>query len=370
MYTGQKAIKFGRKLVVRAAPTLGLASGFAITESSVFGAEEVKYDAQQRRESMSMPINRGGGARRRASDSYQEVTEKPPYINESTPINLGDLKGRAAGNTEYDPANVEHVSRLLSMVEDKYMLIQDTIDRQIEFQAAEIYQKGKIEYSQFASPKVPIPVADYDFKMNTDLFALAAPLWAAATGKEMRAQLQTLADNIRKYGKVAPTDIIFGRTANNLFWEQAENLALLDNRRSEMGERRPQPLASDGFAFQGTIIIGANTFRCWLYEGRFENPETLELDFYIKADKVIMIAEGAERERLHAGVDIVKPTDAEVLQLFPGGVTLDAITDRVPAIQIPWAYTDRSAATTEIGIATSPLLLPKNRGGHGCLTTA
>lgn len=370
MYTGQKAIKFGRKLVVRAAATLGLASGFMVKEGTVFGAEEVKYDAQQMREAMAMPIGRGGGSRRRASGGFQEVTEKPPYYNESSPINLGDMKGRAAGNTEYDPANVEHVMRLASEMEEKYMLIQDTINRQIEFQASEIYQKGIIEFSQFATPKVPVPADDYDFKMNSDLFPLAAPLWAAASGKQMRNQLRSLADDIRKFGKVAPTDIIFGRDANDLFWEADDNLALLDNRRSEMGERRPQALRDDGFAFQGTIIIGANTYRCWLYEGRFENPETLALDFYVDADKVIMIAEGAERERLHAGIDIVKPTDADVVQLLPGGVTLDAIVDRVAAVQIPWAFTDRGAITTEIGIATSPLLLPKNRGGHGCLTTA
>lgn len=370
MFTGQKAIKFGRKLVVKAAPTLGLAGFFPIREGNIFGAETVQYDAVQKKEEMGLPINRGGGARRLVGDSFQQISDTPPYYNFARPINLFDLKGRAAGLNEYDPANTEHVRRLIELMTESYMDIQDLIDRQIEWQASEVFQKGKIEFTQFAGVKIPAPLADYDFQMSADLFPLAAPLWAAATGAQKRAQLQSLADKIREKGKVQPTDIIMGRTANDLFWNDAGTLALLDNRRTAIGEFVPQPLQGNGFAFQGSIIIGAISYRVWLYEGRFRNPATGNLDFYIDTDKVVMIADAAERDRMHAGVDIVKPTDADVMSLFPGGVSLDAIADRVPAVQIPWAFTDSKNNTTEIGIATSVLMIPSSRGGHGCLTTA
>lgn len=368
MFTGKKAITFGRKLVVKAAPTLGLARLFPIKPGNVFGTESVQYDIQQKREKMTMPINRGGGARRQVGDSYQEVTDTPPYYNIARPINLHDLKGRAAGLDEFDPANADHVSRLIDLMTEGYMDIQDDIDRQIEFQAAEILQKGKIEFTQFAGVKVPVPVGDYDFKMNANLFTTAAPLWAAATGKQMRSQIGAVADNVRLYSKRNATDVIMGRNANDLFWEKDDTLALLDNRNTLIGQRMPEALDADGFAFQGTMVINGNRLRFWLYEGRFENPETGNLDFYIDTNKVVVLAETAERDRLHGGIDIIKPTDAEVMSLFPGGVALDAIADRVPAVQMPWAFTDRKNVTTEIGTATAVLLVPTNRGGHGCLT--
>ena len=371
MFTGVKAIQFGRKLVIKAAPTLGLARFFTIRPGNVFGAETVQYDSTQKKEKMVLPVARGGGKRRLEGFAFDKVTEKPPYIDIAKPINLNDMKGRAAGHTEYDPANTDHVARLIDEMTDAYMDIQDVIDRAIEFQAAEIFQKGKIEWNQFAGVLVPVPNGTYDFKMSlADLFLDAAPAWAAATGAQMRAQLQTLNDNVRRLGKRNVTDYIFGRTAFNNFISIADNLALLDNRRLDMGAITPQPLQGDGFAFMGEIQIGGSRPRIWLYEGRFENPETGNLDFYISPTKVVAIAEAAERDRFHAGVDIMKPTNAELMNIFPGGVSLATVADRVAAVQIPYAYSDDTAMTTEVGIATAPLLCPTNRGGHGCLETA
>jgi hypothetical protein len=371
MYTGVKAIQFGRKLVIKAAPTLGLARFFPIRPGNIFGAETVQYDSTQKREKMSLPVARGGGARRSVPGGFDKVTEQPPYLDERLPINFNDLKGRAAGMHEYDPANVDHVARLIDLMTEEYADLQDLIDRQIEFQAAEVFQFGEINWKQFAGVHVPVPNGLYDFKMSkADLFLDAGVAWATATGKQMLDQLQTLADNIRKLGKANATDIIMGRTAKDNFIGNAEIQALLDNRRIQVGDIIPQPLQGDGFAFQGTITIGAQVYRIWLYEGRYENPETGALDFYIKPTKVVMIAEAAERDRFHAGVDIMKPTNAEFMNIFPGGVSLATIADRVPAIQVPYAISDDNAQTTEIGIASSPLLVPTNRGGHGCLETA
>lgn len=371
MFTGEKALTFGRQLVVKAAPTLGLARFFPIRPGNVFQTETVEYDSTQKRELLGLPINRGGGRRRLSGQSKDKVTETPPYVDISKPINLFDLKGRAGGNNPYDPANNDHRNRLIELMADEYSTIQDTIDRMIEFQAAEILQKGIIEWRQFAGVKVPEPLKDYDFKMpQADLFVDAGVAWAGATGDQMKGDIQALADNIRVKGKRNATDIIMGRTAKDNFIGNADIQAELDNRRINTGDIVPQPLQGDGFAFQGTITIGAQVYRIWLYEGRFENPETGNLDFYISPTKVIVIAEAAERDRFHAGVDIMIPTNANIMELFPGGVSLSSISDRVAAVEIPYALSDDGAKTTEIGIATSPLLVPTNRGGHGCIETA
>lgn len=370
MYTGQKAIALGRELIVRKSPTLGLARFFPIKSGNVFGAETVKYDAKQKREQMTMPVGRGGGKRRYGGDSFQQIEEKPPYYDMTRPINLGDLKGRASGNTEYDPANTDHVARLQALMAENYVDLQELLDRQVEWQASEIFQTGKIEFTKFANLPVPVPQKDYDFLMpQAELFIDAGVNWNAATGDQMNNDLSALADSIRKNGKREATDVIMGRTAKANYVGSAEIQALLDNRRIGFGEIMPGPLQGDGFAFVGTININGLQLRIWAYEGRFENPDSSALDFYIDPVNVVMIADTAERDRMHAGIDIVKPTDANILQLFPGGTSLSSVADRVAGEQLPYAFTDELATSTEIGLASSVLLVPTNRGGHGCINT-
>lgn len=369
MYTGQKGIALGRELVVRKSPTLGLARLFTIKEGNIFPTEKVQYDIKQKRELMTMPMNRGGGKRRYGGDSFEQVSETPPYINVARPINLGDLKGRASGTTEYDPANEEHVRRLQALMVENYMDLQDIIDRQIEWQASEILQTGKIEFTKFPALPVPVPQKDYDFLMDqVELFVDAGVNWNGATGQQMMDDIGAMADSIRKLGKRQASDVIMGRTARNNFVNSDDVRALLDNRRIGVGEIMPTPLTDAGYSYQGFIIINGLELRIWLYEGRFENPSTGALDLYIDPTNVIVFAETAERDRMHGGIDIVKPTNADMQQLFPG-TNLTSVADRVAAVQLPYAYTDEDAATTEIGIATAPLLVPTNRGGHGRINT-
>lgn len=368
MFTGELGVKFNKLVQMVVAPTQGLSRLFTVKEGGVFQADKVQYDIMQEAERMALPRKRGDEPNKNTGSTFQTVIEEPVYISEGAPLNVMDLKGRFPGMDKYSDADTAPMEKLLKYMASLFAQIQRKIDRQIEWQAAEILQTGKLDYTAFTA-LVPQPLGIIDFLMHADMFPTTGTTWDTATGEEMRDDLVALGDQIRKRGKKQPTDVILGRTANRNFWTAAGNLTLLDNRRTEIGMRAPQALQADGFALEGEMKIGPYMLRFWTYEGWYAHPVTGVLTSYITPANAIMFSSEAERDRIHAGVDIVVPADAEALALLPGISGLDSIATRTAAEFQPWAFTDSNKKTTRIGIDTAPLLVPINRAGHGSLDT-
>lgn len=369
MFTGELAVKFRGVVQMIVAPTQGLMRLFPLREDGVFEAESVEYDLMQEKEGMAIPRKRGDSPNRRTSSLTQQVQETPPYISESMPINVNDLRARSIGVDKYSDADTSKTEKLIRAIARKFAELQRTIDRQIEWQAAEILQRGVLDYTTFTG-LIPAPLNTIDFKMDSAMFPTTAVTWNTATGQQMRDDLESLGDEIRKRGKKVPTDVLLGRAANERFWNAAGNLTLLDNRRTEIGMRAPEALRADGFALQGEMLIGPYKMRFWVYEGWYDHPDgSTGLVKYIDDESAIVFSENGERDRYHAGVNIIIPTDAEIAQLVPGFANLDAMVVRQAVDFQPWAFTDTKKKTTEIGIDTAPLLVPTNRAAHGRIDT-
>lgn len=368
MFTGELAVKFNRLIQMIVAPTQGLSRLFTVKPGGIFAADTVQYDIMQEAEAMALPRKRGDEPNKNSGSTFQTVVETPVYITEEAPLNVMDLKGRFPGFDKYTDADTDLIQKLFAYMSTIFAQIQRKIDRQIEWQAAQILQTGQLDYTVFSS-LVPTPLTAIDFLMNAAMFPTTGVTWDTATGEQMRDDLTALGDEIRKRGKKIPTDVILGRNANRNFWTATGNLALLDNRRTEIGMRAPQALQADGFALEGEMKIGPYMLRFWTYEGWYKHPVTGVLTAYIDGASAIMLAETGERDRIHAGIDIVMPTDAEAFAMLPGISGLDTIATRTAAESRPWAYTDGKKKTTTIGIDTAPLLVPINRAGHGCIDT-
>lgn len=368
MFTGELAVKFLSVVQLIVAPTQGLMRLFPLREDGVFNAIKVEYDIVQVSEGMALPRKRGGGTNIITSSKYQNVTEEPPYISEGSIINVHDLAARVAGVNKYDDVNMSKTRKLMNALAFKFSIVQSYIDRQIEWQAAEILQRGQLDYSQFTG-KVPAPLDVITFDVDPLMFPTTALTWDTATGKQMRDDILAQCDLVRIRGKATPTDIILGRASNDRFFEAAGNLTLLDNRRTEIGMRAPEALRADGFALQGEMTIGPYKLRFWLYQGFFTHPVTGVETQYIDTNSSIVFAANGERARYHAAVDIVIPTDAEVAQLLPGIAMPDRIVTQQAAEFMPWAFTDDNNKTTKIGIDSAPLLVPVNRGASSRLDT-
>jgi hypothetical protein len=367
MFTGEKAVKFGRAIRMSMGPTLGLAGLFPIRPGNVFVAEKVEYDIIQEKEAMSIPVKRGDEPNKNTGSTFQTLSETPPYISESAPFNVMDLKGRFPGVDKYSDADTSLTSKLMAYITSMYAQIQRKNDRQIEWQAAQILRTGQLPFSVF-DPLVPTPVADITFNMNAEMFPDAVAAWSGATAKQMDDDIIALGDLMRIKGKKMPTDVILGRDANYYFWKVADHQSLLDNRRTEIGFRAPQALQQDGFALEGEMKVGPYKLRFWTYEGWYDDPNGAGMLPYMDVDDCIVLADGGERDRYHAGVDVVIPASAEISSLIPGA-GLQQVASSQAAISMPWAYTDLNKKTTTIGIDSSPLLVPTNRAAHGNINT-
>lgn len=368
MFTGELAVKFNRLVQMIVAPTQGLSRLFTVKPGGIFAADSVQYDIMQEAEAMALPRKRGDEPNKNTGSTFQTVHETPVYITEEAPLNVMDLKGRFPGIDKYSDADTALVTKLFAYMASLFAQIQRKIDRQVEWQASEILQRGELDYTVFTS-LVPQPLSTISFLMNAAMFPTTAITWNTATGDQMRDDLIALGDEIRKRGKKIPTDVILGRASNRNYWGAADNLALLDNRRTEIGMRAPEALRADGFALEGEMKVGPYMLRFWTYEGWYKHPVTGVLTSYIDTNSAIMFSENGERDRIHAGVDIVMPTDAEAFAMLPGISGLDQIATRTAVESQSWAYTDAKKKTTTIGIDTAPLLVPINRAGHGCLDT-
>ena len=224
MFTGELAVKFRRLVQLIVATTRGLMKLFPVKEGGIFTAQSVQYDLMQEAEAMSIPVKRGDAPIKNTGSTYQTVIETPPYYSEAAPLNVADLAARFPGTHKYAAADVSLTETLLKYMASLFAQIQRKVDRGIEWQASQILQTGKIEFSAFAA-LVPAPLTDIDFLMHADMFPTTSVTWDTATGKQMRDDLVALCDEIRKRGKKLPTDVILGRNANTRFWNEAGNLA-------------------------------------------------------------------------------------------------------------------------------------------------
>jgi len=361
MLNPEFATKFGRLVQKMRRPTAGLMNLFPLEPDGIFSGEVVEYDITKSLESMALPVRRHAEPRTNTADRFVTREFRPPYYSEERPFNIADFAVRGAGMTKYDAGNMNKTAALMTKIATDFGRLQDKIDRGIEWQASEILQKGKIEFSIFAGI-LGDSVADIDFEMSTDLFPLAVATWAGASDKF--ADLEALADKIREKGLVDPDNIIFGRAAWREFQADANVRAELDNRRIEKGVIQPSPIQGNGMKRIGRFSIGDYEYTFWLYTGRYNHPETGVLTRYIDDNKVIMYASDADRRRYHAGVDVVIQAEAEIMSLLPGRVTM--IASRQAFDFFPHARTERKS--TIIGIDSAPLLVPTNNGAHGCLT--
>jgi len=360
MLNPEFATKFGRLVQKTRRPTNGLMNLFPLEPDGIFSGEVVEYDITKSLEAMALPVRRGGPPRINTADRFITREFRPPYYSEERPFNIADFAARGAGMTKYDAGDMNKTQALMLKIATDFGRMQDKIDRGIEWQAAEILQKGKIQFSVFAAV-LGDSVQDLDFEMSADLFPQAVASWAGASDKF--ADLAALANKIREKGLVDPDNIIFGKAAFRYFMGDDDVRAELDNRRVEKGMIEPSPIAGNGMKRLGRFIIDEYEYTLWLYTGKYNDPVTGNLVPYINDNNVVMFASAADRRRYHAGVDVVVQAEAEIMSLLPGRVT--TIATRQAMDFMPTARTE--GKSTIIGIDSAPLLVPTNNGGHGCL---
>lgn len=238
----------------KANPTMFLSSMFKSPDANKVDTVEVVVDIKRNDESIAIDVVRGTHGRNNVNKRFSTKTYTPPVYDEYSNFNENERLNRLLGQTEYS----EHtMASVIAAITDDQVVLQDKIMRAIEYQAAQALSTGTITLINNDS---------LDFKMKATHKAAPSVAWSNASGVPLD-DMAGYATLNRKDGQTNTTDAIFGETARNLLFNNAQ----FKTRAAEQWEKidnmsfRPPMMNSQGATFHGRLTIGDWNINVWSY---------------------------------------------------------------------------------------------------------
>ena len=339
-----------------------LSTFFVTRPRDIVNAESVKIDIQRGGRKIAPVISNFtqiGGKLEKSQYTQKEFI--PPVVALSADFAPGDLVEKAFGKTEYDTAAMEYMMQLQDKIIDTMQEIEGQFSRNIEYQAAQILQTGEMSLYD-AAGNVAYTI---DFFPKSTHFPTVSTSWSDVNS-DPDADLSALYQVIKKDGKVNPRNIVFGRTALDNYLKNAKVEDKFDNRSIMAGMVDPNETNPD-VNYLGELLIGAKRFKCWYYEGLYDDPSTGLPVPFIADDKVLMLPDAGsinfDMRKIYCKVPTITGVDPRFAGIVPVNMNLDsrAYTARV--------WNDQNADTLNVELKTRPLLIPVSIDTFGCLDT-
>ena len=339
-------------------PSKFLSRLFTVKPGGIYNGGKVAIDIERFGEDVAVVVKRCTGPNLNDIDIFTTKEFTPPSYGEAFPLDVCDLIERMAGVDPFAAAMVDYASQMTAKMAKGFVVVMNMIERAVELQASQILQTGKLTLTD----KNGATVYELDFKPKGTHFPNAAAIWSGTSDK--LGDLQALADVISNDGQVDVDRAIFGATALNLFLDDDDVKARLDNRRMELGEVAPE-LRDSGAVFYGHVWVGTRRIEMWAYSGTFKHPETGDVTKYVEADKVIMLSSRTRLDMTSARVPLPLGPDPRVASLVPGRVSSQAEGFDVT----PNVYATPNGKQIMGEVESRPLLIPVQIDGFGCLDT-
>lgn len=294
----------------KATPTGFLSSRFQSPESNKFDTVEIPMDIKRNDEDVSVDIIRGTEGRNNINKRFTTKTYTPPVYDEFANFNESERLQRAIGRTEYDENSMADV---IAAITDDQVVMQEKIMRAIELQAANAMFTGTI----------PLINNDtVDFKLKATHIISPAVDWSNAAG----VPIDDLAGGAllnRQDGLTMTTDAIFGSTALDLLFNNAQFLAKANVQweKVENMNFRPPVMNSEGAAFQGRLTIGDYVINVWTYPQFYRVPTGYGLANegtkvpYVPTDKVWLGSFDSRFDLLYAGISKLVTADPRLASI-------------------------------------------------------
>lgn len=340
-------------------PNAFLTRQFTVKPGGIYNGEKVAIDIQRFGEDVAIAIKKCTGPNLNDIDIFTTKEFTPPAYGEAFPLDACELLQRMAGVDPHTAAYQDYAAALMVKLAQGFMLINDKIVRAVELQASQILQTGILTLTDAAGATV----YTLDFKPKATHFPTVSVDWDNASSTKM-TDLQSLADVIRADGQVDPDQLIFGDKALREFLKDDVIQAVLDNRRIEIGEVRPE-FRDSGATFYGYVWIGTYRFEIWAYPGTYKHPQTGTVTKYVATDKVIMKSSRTRLDLTAAKVPLPLGPDPRVEGLLP-----DRLSSPAEGFDVtPNLYATPNGKQIMGELESRPLLIPVQIDGFGCLDT-
>jgi len=343
-----------------ASPTRFLTGLFLTPPQNFYNSAEVEVDGVRFGEEISIVVqNLTVGGRENSADLYTNKRFKAPIHKEVGTLNSFDLINRMAGDDPFADINFQaNATTKAFMIISK---IEDKIRRSIEVQASQILQTAVLDLKDENGSTL----YSLDFKGKATHFPDAATEWDNASANPI-ADLESLADVIRKDGLQNPDQIIMGDRAFREFIDNDLVKERLDNRRIELGTIAPVAMRSDGGVYKGTVQVGNYNMDVWTYSGYYVDPQSGLSVPYISPRKVIMRASVGRLDATFGAIPRFVNPDTRVLPFLPP--RLSSVSGGMDLFTNAWVTPDGEQLILSAG--SRPLLIPTAIDTYGCLNSA
>lgn len=350
------ATKILLELYREMAPTkMFLSDSFSMTSRSVHNSGKVTFDIIRGNEKVAPVVTSvEDGYIKVSLDKAVNKEITPPVVKLKFPVNLMNTQLREPGRTPFEaPDEMRNaLNRFAAGMENVAAMVM----RNLELQAAQIYQTGKLALWD----EKGTTAFEIDFLPKTTHFPTAGVTWGTGTEDKL-SDIDSLARVIRKDGKLSPDTLIFGSKAWASFIKDTAVKELLDNRRIEVGEIVPR-MNEDAGTYQGYIIIENYRYDMWTYDGEYEDING-DATPYVDDGSVIVVASKGRREKSFGMIPKVVRDDPRLDGFVSGGVNTGDIAVTTGAT------IDMDGENVFGKIGTRPILIPVAIDTHGCLNT-
>jgi hypothetical protein len=340
-------------------PNSFLTRHFSVKPGGIYNGEKVAIDIQRFGEDVAIAIKKCTGPNLNDIDVFTTKEFTPPAYGEAFPLDVCELLNRMAGVDPYTAAYQDYAAALVTKVAQGFVLVNDKIVRAVELQASQILQTGELTLTDADGATV----YTLDFKPKVAHFPTVSNDWDGASSTKL-ADLLALSNICRADGQIDMNQLIFGEYALTNFLQDDEVKAVLDNRRIEVGQVRPE-FKDSGATFYGHIWIGAYRFEMWAYPGSYKDPQTGTVTKYLATDKVIMKSNLTRLDITAARVPLPLGPDPRVEGLLP-----DRLSSPEEGFDVtPNLYATPNGKQIMGELESRPLLIPVQIDGFGCLDT-
>lgn len=339
-------------------PTLFLSGMFQSPRSNFHNSEEVEIDVIRTDEEVAIAIqDLSTGARLNSEDLYTNKSFKPPVYKEAGPINAHTLIKRLPGSIEF--ASVDF---MVAAAERAMMLgrkLQRKILRAVELQSSQVLTTGVVTLTDDTGAAV----YSIDYKPKATHFPTVSVAWNNANSTKL-ADIQALANVIRGNG-YNPDMLIMGEGSFELFIQDADVLARMDNRRIAGNGIVAMDRMGNGGIYRGTVEIGNYRYDIYTYPGRYKHPQTGVSTAFIADDKVIVRDSTARLDATFGGIPRIGAPDPRVPAAMFERISIPG--QMFDLQQNSWITNDGETLMHQVG--TRPLMIPTAIDSFGCLDT-
>ena len=339
---------------------------FKTTEEDYTNAEYVEIDVERTTNTVAPTLRDARtGAVIVKSDSWKEKKFRPPYIGLKEPIDLMSLLERQPGEKDDADRVGTWFGRLASKIVRALGKFHRMIGLQVDLQAAQIMQTGKVELTDDKDNTSFV----LDFGAAATHFPTVSVSWGAS-GSDPISDIAALADVVAADGLTNPAILILGDNAYKNLLKDATFQKYVQRDGLGLGTLQPG-LRDRGGVYHGMADFGSHTLEIWTFSGTYKTLAGTAPKRFLDADAAIVTArpEDLDFRTVYGGIPTLGMKDP-FTAVVPPVVTFGDAGEGTGFIRVNnRVFEDESEDTYTAEAKCRPLSIPVSIDRFGCLKT-